>query len=153
MCTHTHWHQGKIEKDQSPEYSKIFRKTQYLMNTLYMRSVPLIPCSLNRSRHMSLSHYNVISVYTLCCTYFFEEDMYVIDVVRTKIMGPRIILLTCRWVDTGPGRRPWWGRPWPWRGWSARRAGQTETGGRWRCSWKEGLVRSRLFLEGRVSEK
>ena len=33
----THWHRGKTEKDQSPEVYKIFRKkTQYLMNTLYI---------------------------------------------------------------------------------------------------------------------
>ena len=25
-CVYTHWHQGKTEIDQSPEYSKIFRK-------------------------------------------------------------------------------------------------------------------------------
>ena len=26
VCLHTHWHQGKAEKGQSPEYSKIFGK-------------------------------------------------------------------------------------------------------------------------------
>ena len=35
-CVYTHWHRGKTEKGQSPEYYKIFGKTQYLMNTLYL---------------------------------------------------------------------------------------------------------------------
>ena len=33
-CVYTHWHRGKTEKGKSLEYSKIFQKTQYLMNTL-----------------------------------------------------------------------------------------------------------------------
>ena len=34
-CVYTHWHQGKTEKGQSPEYFKIFgKKTRYLMTTL-----------------------------------------------------------------------------------------------------------------------
>ena len=35
LCVYTHWHRGKTEKGQSPEYFKIFEKTQYSMNTLY----------------------------------------------------------------------------------------------------------------------
>ena len=38
VCTlYTHWHRGKTEKGRSPEYFKIFEKTQYLMSTLYLR--------------------------------------------------------------------------------------------------------------------
>ena len=34
-CVYIHWHRGKTEKGKSPEYFKIFQKTQYLINTLY----------------------------------------------------------------------------------------------------------------------
>ena len=37
-CVYTHWHRGKTEKGQSPEYFKIWEKTQYLMNTLYVNT-------------------------------------------------------------------------------------------------------------------
>ena len=37
---YTHWHQGKTEKGQSPDYFfKIFEKAQYFMNTLYVLPV------------------------------------------------------------------------------------------------------------------
>ena len=35
-CVYTHWHRGKTEKGHSSEYLKIFEKTQYLVNTLYI---------------------------------------------------------------------------------------------------------------------
>ena len=35
VCTHTN-DKSKTEKGQSQEYFKIFKKTQYLMNTLYL---------------------------------------------------------------------------------------------------------------------
>ena len=38
LVVYIHWHQEKTEKNQSPEYSKIFfEKAQYLMNTLYVK--------------------------------------------------------------------------------------------------------------------
>ena len=33
-CVYTHWHRGKTEKGQSPEYFLKIGKIQYLMNTL-----------------------------------------------------------------------------------------------------------------------
>ena len=34
LCVYTHWQRARTEKGQSPEYLK---KTQYLMNTLYVK--------------------------------------------------------------------------------------------------------------------
>ena len=45
-CVYTQWLRGKTEKGKSQEYFKIFeKKTQYLLNTLYMYICVIIPQS------------------------------------------------------------------------------------------------------------
>ena len=55
VCVHTHWQRGKTEKSRVRNILKSSKKTQYLMNTLYVNSITNIPfCTCEHIHNPSL---------------------------------------------------------------------------------------------------
>ena len=82
---YTHWHQGKTEKGQSSEYSKIFEKNtifnEHPVHTWAISSLPYILIHIIRlSRHhicsLAMHIHNVLAYSRPCSTWYFSGKLH-----------------------------------------------------------------------------
>ena len=72
LCVYTHWHRGKTEKGESPEYFKIIEK-----NTIFKKH-PVCPESNWRCIHNNKLYYELSFIITGNDNFKFNDDQNII---------------------------------------------------------------------------